>query len=108
MANPKGQLRDKPFREALNIERLLAEKGEETPAKPGSLRYIARQLLNRAAEDTPTAKEVADRLDGKVAQSLEHTGADGGPIQTEERSPVDHARRVAFALNQGVQQTKPH
>ena len=86
------------------MERLLAENGEETPSKPGSLRYIARQMLMRAAEDTPTAKEVADRLDGKVAQALEHTGADGGPIQTEELSPTEAARRIGFALINGAQQ----
>lgn len=73
MANPRGQQRDKPFREAIRIEAALAERGEETPAKPGSLRYIARKLLVRASEDTQAAKEVGDRLDGKAAQSLDMT-----------------------------------
>jgi hypothetical protein len=103
MANPKGQLRDKPFREALNIERLLAEKGEESPAPEGSLRWIARQMLKRAGADTPTAKEVADRLDGKVAQALEHSGTDGGSIEVA-LSPTDEARHVAFLLNRAMQQ----
>ena len=52
------------------MEATLAENGEETPAKPGSLRYIARQLLNRAGEETAAAKEVGDRLDGKPAQAI--------------------------------------
>lgn len=77
--NPLGQIRAKPFREALKMEVLLAEKGEDTPAKPGTLRYIARQMLLRAAEDTATAKEVADRLDGKPAQSIENT--ENGPLE---------------------------
>lgn len=75
MARPVGSPnKDKPFREALNIEAKLAENGEDTPAKPGSLRYIARSLLIRAGEDTASAREVGDRLDGKPAQALEHSG----------------------------------
>lgn len=70
MANPRGQQRDKPYRDALRIEAALAEKGEETPAQPGSLRWIARQQLNRAGDDTAAAKEIADRLDGKVPQGI--------------------------------------
>ena len=76
MANPtsRGQQRDKPFRDAIRMEAALAEKGEECPALPGSLRYIARNLLLRAAGDTAAAKEIGDRLDGKPAQSLEMSG----------------------------------
>lgn len=72
MANQtsRGQQRDKPFRDALRMEAALAESGEDTPAKPGSLRYIARQLLIRAAEETAASKEVGDRLDGKPAQAI--------------------------------------
>ena len=36
----------------------------------GSLRWIARQQLIRAGEDTAAAREIADRLDGKVAQGI--------------------------------------
>ena len=81
MANPSsvGQLRDKPFRDALRMEAKLAENGEETPALPGSLRWISRKLLIRAGEETVAAKEVADRLDGKVPQQI---GGDpeSGPV----------------------------
>lgn len=56
------------------MEANLAESGEETPAPKGSLRWIARQLLNRAGDETAAAKEVGDRLDGKAAQSLEMSG----------------------------------
>lgn len=82
MANPRGQQRDKPFRDALRIEAKLAEDGEETPAKAGSLRYIARKLLERAAEETAAAKEIGDRLDGKPAQAVEMSG--GLSISHEE------------------------
>lgn len=82
MARPIGaQNKDKPFRDALRMEAALAEQGEDTPAYKGSLRYIARQLLIRAAEETAAAREIGDRLDGKVPQAI--AGADGeGPIKT--------------------------
>lgn len=52
------------------MEAALAEQGEATPAQPGSLRYIARQLLIRAADETAAAREIGDRLDGKPAQAI--------------------------------------
>ncbi|MEY9644786.1 hypothetical protein ABIF07_001064 [Bradyrhizobium elkanii] len=74
--------KDKPFRDALKMEAALAESGEETPAPKGSIRWIARQLLIRAGEETAAAKEVGDRLDGKPAQSVEMSG--GLSISHEE------------------------
>lgn len=56
----------KPFRDALRLEAALADAGQPTPAPKGSIRWAARQLINRAAEDTVSFKEAADRLDGKV------------------------------------------
>lgn len=81
MANPRGQQRDKPFRDALRMEAALAERGEDTPAPRGSLRWIARQLLIRAGEETAAAREVGDRLDGKPAQAV--TNDEGGPLKLE-------------------------
>jgi hypothetical protein len=92
MANhtSRGQQRDKPFRDALRMEQKLAETGEETPAKKGSLRYIARQLLERACEDTVSAREVADRLDGKPAQAIiGDDEADPIRLETIKRVIVD-------------------
>ena len=87
MSNPesKGQIRAKPFRDALRMESKLAEDGIATPAPPGSIRFAARQLLERAAIDTAAFREAADRLDGKVAQSIDGDGA-GGPITLMVRS----------------------
>jgi hypothetical protein len=76
MGRPSGSPnKDKPFRDALRLEANLAENGEESPAKKGSLRWIARQLLERAGAETAAAKEVGDRLDGKPAQAVEMSGA---------------------------------
>lgn len=72
---PKGsENKDKPFREALRMEAALAAKGKTTPAPQGSLRWIARQLLNRAGDETAAAKEIGDRFDGKPAQAVEMSG----------------------------------
>ena len=67
---PGSPNKEKPFKDALRLEAALLEKGEPSPAPKGSLRYIARELLLRACADTPTAREVADRLDGKPAQAI--------------------------------------
>jgi hypothetical protein len=35
-------------------------------------------------------------------QQLEHFGKDGGPIETRELSPLEAARRLAFAWQKGI------
>jgi hypothetical protein len=75
MANPRGQQRDKPFRDALRME--IASAGEDRKA----LRAVAQALLGKAMMgDVQAIKELGDRLDGKVAQSI---GGDDelGPIK---------------------------
>jgi|SRR6516165_1921143 len=80
----RGQQRDKPYREALRME--LAAAGENMK----KLREIARAHIERAAGgDMPAIKELADRLDGKVAQMLEHADADSNPL-----SPLKIVREI--------------
>lgn len=76
-----AQNKDKPFRDALRAE--IAAAQDENDFK--SLRKIARGLLAKGSEgDVAAIKEIADRLDGKVAQP--HAGADGeSPIETINR-----------------------
>lgn len=63
--NPLGQVRAKPFRDALRIE--LAAAGEDQK----ELRAIAQALISKAiAGDIQAIKEFGDRLDGKVAQAI--------------------------------------
>lgn len=77
--NPGGRPKTKPFHEALLMEALSAEKGEPCQALPGSLRWNARQLLDKG--DVQTIKELADRFDGKVPQQLQHADNTGdGPL----------------------------
>src|SRR5688500_16187715 len=83
MGRPAGSPnKDKPFRDAIRMEASLAEQEQDTPAKPGSLRYIARQLLIRAGEDTAAAREIGDRLDGKPAPAIIGVDEDDPAIQT--------------------------
>jgi hypothetical protein len=79
---PGAQNKDKPFRDALRVESLLAANGEETPAPKGSLRWIARQALIRAGEETAAMKEIRDTLDGRPAQAIVGGDEDDAPIQT--------------------------
>ena len=75
MANPRGQQRDKPFRDALRME--IAAAGDDRKA----LRDVAKALIDKAKEGDVTAiRELGDRLDGKPAQAI---GGDDelGPIK---------------------------
>jgi phage terminase small subunit len=40
---------------------------------------------------------------GMFPDKVEHTGANGGPIQTEELGDTERARRIAFLLQKGLQ-----
>jgi hypothetical protein len=66
--NPGGRPKARPFKEALMMEALAAERGEECEALPGSLRWNARKLLQQG--DVSSIREVADRIDGKVPQAV--------------------------------------
>ena len=92
MANPRGQQRDKPFLAALRLE--VAEANED----PKRLRRIACALIAKAEEgDIPAIKEIADRLDGRVPQGI--GGSDElPPIQTEELTDQETARRMAHIM----------
>src|SRR5215469_1815714 len=80
---PRGQQRDKPYREALRME--LAAAGGDLK----KLREIARAHIEKAASgDMQAIKDLADRLDGRPAQALEHSGPDGEPIRRIVREIV--------------------
>jgi hypothetical protein len=73
--NPRGQQRDKLCREALRLE--LTEMGDGDALK--KLRQLARAVIEKAETgDLQAFKEVADRMDGKPTQMLEHTGPEEG------------------------------
>lgn len=62
---PQGAVnKDKPFKTALLME--LKDAEGDMPA----LRDIARGLIERAKSSDIAAREIADRIDGKVAQPV--------------------------------------
>lgn len=65
------------------MEALSAERGEACGALPGSLRWNARQLLTQG--DVPAIREIADRLDGKVAQAI---------VGDDELDPINIVARI--------------
>ena len=84
-----GQQRDKLYREALRME--LAAAGEDLK----KLREIARVHIEKAAAgDMQAIKELADRLDGRPAQILEHSGS---TQKISGRSEAAHLSGAGFA-----------
>jgi hypothetical protein len=78
-----GRRQERPFRDALRIEALSAENGDECAAPKGSLRWNARRLLEQG--DVQSIRELADRLDGKVAQAI---------VGDDEMDPINLVHRI--------------
>lgn len=88
MANPRGQQRAKQMRDALSIEAAVEVDDPSQPAQRIRRdRLLARVIFDKAlAGDMTAAKEINDRLDGKVPQAL--TGEDGGPLEIDATATV--------------------
>lgn len=73
----KGGKPDKLIRDAL----MVALKREHTDAdgkKTSKINAIASKLIEQAIEgNTMAAREIADRVDGKATQPVEHTDPEG-------------------------------
>ena len=65
------------------MEAKLAENGHACEALPGSLRWNARQLLEKG--DVPAIREIADRLDGKVPQAV---------VGDDDHDPIRSVTRI--------------
>ena len=74
--NPHGRPK-KQFSEVLQ-RAIVQDDGKR-------LRMVIEKLLDKAAEGEPWAvKELADRLEGKPAQSVQLSGDEDNPIQVVE------------------------
>lgn len=81
---PSGPFADKLWRDAIRKAALEQAEGKRGPKK---LELAARALVNAAiAGDVSAAKEMGDRMDGKVPQA--HVGGD------EDSQPVRHVHRI--------------
>jgi hypothetical protein len=72
---PSGPYADKLWREALRRQVL------KRVAKQQNLDRLAAVVFSKAMKgDMVAAKEIGERIDGKVPQAQIHTGHDGGPV----------------------------
>lgn len=65
--------------------------------------FIRQQKFEGASADLLNPNIIARDLG--LADKQEHTGANGGPIQTEDVSATELARRIAFALARGAEES---
>jgi hypothetical protein len=88
--------------DATNDYMMRLSKDGETVAKVVDQDHIARSRLRIDARKWAAAKQAPRKYSDKVV--TEHTGKDGGPIQTEEidLSEAERARRIAFILQRGL------
>ncbi len=71
--NPGNRWSDKHWRDAIRMS-----VNEEDADGIKKIRRLADKLVAAALDgDVSALKEVGDRLDGKPAQALEHSGPDG-------------------------------
>ena len=76
----KNAVNAKLFQDAL--KRALARSGKNVD---GGLNKVCDQLVKAAVNGEQWAvKEIADRIDGKPAQSINHGGQEGSPIEVRE------------------------
>jgi hypothetical protein len=94
--NPRGQQRDKLFREALRMQ--LAQAGEDLKA----LREIADVLIGEAkAGNIQAIRELADRLDGKPVQQLEPIAAASSADRRKLTYEIVHVNEAGEQINNG-------
>lgn len=91
----KGRL----WREALNKELAQADvDGKPAGTIMAGLRAIAKRVVRDALNgDYQAISEIANRQDGKPAQSV-HVSGDDGPIEVVQISDLELARRLLFDL----------
>ena len=84
--NPGGRRAEKPITDAIRMA--LSEEHADTGKK--KLRVLAQKLVDEAIDGNVQAmKEVADRMEGKPAQSKELTGDPEAPLQVVSAKPLD-------------------
>jgi hypothetical protein len=89
-----GRKPGKPNKRTAELQAEVAATGE-TP-----IDYMLRVMRDRSVEHDrrdDMAKAAAPYIHPKLA-AIEHTGKDGGPIETHELSDTEAARRIAFTL----------
>lgn len=82
--------KEKSFYNALSVALNQVNGIDVDGQRVTKLRTIAEKLVTAAeAGESWAIKEVADRIDGKPMQAVEHSGEDGAPINMILRKVVD-------------------
>ena len=97
--NPGGRPKKKPI--TIAAEKLLSEKippdhplARQVPQLRGKTwaeAIVYGQALSAVKGGTPAAKELADRVEGRVAQPI--TGGEGEPLLGEDRGSLEKRAR---------------
>ncbi len=87
--NPRNQWSDKAWREAIRVAvNVPATDDKGKTIKGKKLAQLATKLVEAGiAGDIAALKEIGDRLDGRPAQIVEHTGEGGGPVVISWQPP---------------------
>jgi len=84
----------------VTINTRVEKGGEDKP--DAELKSVKFKLADKRAALIDLGKHL-----GMWKERVEHSGPNGGPIQTMDLSPTESARRIAFALARGRQRSKP-
>jgi hypothetical protein len=96
-ANPGGRPKKTPITDAMRAYLLLPYDGKEKKYKGmTNADVLAIRQFELAVEDGDmgAAKEIADRVEGKVPQRQEFGGPEGGAIPFVNVSPAENERRI--------------
>lgn len=100
--NPGGRPRKKPITDAY-LQLLESIDPKDNKLKRTIAQRIAQAMADQVIKkgSVAAAVELADRVEGKVAQKQEHTGADGGPMVFESLGSRQEVEvKIAMLLQQ--------
>ena len=96
--NPGGRPRTAALPEAYREELSARAPGDREGRT--NTQAIARVVVKRArAGDLRAAQELADRIEGRPRQSVEHAGEGGGPVKIVYISRIDAPDNPELAKN---------
>lgn len=81
------------------VETARERNGQDAENRPRFVEVRKVKAIDRSRIVELIGKHVGV---GAFRERIEHTGKDGGPVQVEDLSPTDIARRICFVLMQGV------
>lgn len=91
----------------LDDETAAAVASVEIVAKPGGVDEDGNRMVEHVHKiklwDKNSALEKLGKHLGMFTERVEHSGPDGGPIETRDMSDLEFARKMAFLLRKGAE-----